>query len=137
MVYDNFLALWFPLIVQFPAPRRALLLRRAVLVQVVELAAGEHIAAPLAVCFRLGSLNTPLNKARLLSWRAGRRRRSCLERLAQWRRRRIPDEVRGFALMNTTPPSRDSRQIEHCSMLAPARTPEVVQTLSETLKYDR
>ena len=38
----------------------------------------------------------------------------------------------------TTPPSRESRQIEHCSMLAAAaRTPKVVQTLAEALIYKR
>ena len=38
-----------------------LLLRRAILVEVVELAAGEHVAVgPLAVCFLKGPLSTPL-----------------------------------------------------------------------------
>ena len=45
----------------FHVPLLALLLRRAVLVEVVELAAGEHFGvAPLAVCF----LDGPLDKSR-------------------------------------------------------------------------
>ena len=44
------------------APRRALLLRRAVRVEVVELAAGEHLGVgPLAVFILRGSLDTPSN----------------------------------------------------------------------------
>ena len=41
------------------APSRALLPGREVFVEIVELAAGEHVAVdPLAVCFLLGPLNT-------------------------------------------------------------------------------
>ena len=47
------------------APRRMLLLRRAELVEVVELAAGEESAAPLAVLFMVGILGSPLNGGRL------------------------------------------------------------------------
>ena len=46
----------------FLAPLLALLLGRAVLVEVVEFAAGEQAAAPLAVRFRLGSLNAPIRR---------------------------------------------------------------------------
>ncbi len=47
------------------APRRALPLRRAERVEVVELAAGEESAAPLAVLFMVGILGSPLDGGRL------------------------------------------------------------------------
>ena len=59
----------------FLAPLLALLLGRAELVEVVEFAAGEQAAAPLAVRFRLGSLNAPIRRP-LAFFRCGRR--SCL-----------------------------------------------------------
>ena len=89
---------------------RALLLGRAVFVEIVELAAGEQFGVgPLAVRFLSGSLNTLL----FLRRRSGglpfrrplalfRRRRSCFERLAHVRGRQCRhgiDERRDVALV--------------------------------------
>ena len=85
-----FVARWY-LSAIFLAPLRALLLGRAELVEVVELAAGEQAAAPLTVRFQAGSLNAPSSMP-LAFFRCAR---SCLE-LARvlCRRRRIIDEFR-------------------------------------------
>ena len=77
------LLLLLPLTMPRSVPRRALLLRRAVGVEVVELAAGKHLAAPLAVFFLMGPLNPLLFLQRRLRFRRplALSRRSCLERL--------------------------------------------------------
>ena len=52
------------------APPGALLLRRAIGVEVVELAPGKHVVVgPLAVLFLMGPLNTPLRRAAGLPFR--------------------------------------------------------------------
>ena len=107
----------------FVAPRRALLLRRAIGVEVVELAAGEHAAAPLAVCFRRSPLYMPPNKARILLRRALAlfwrqcTRRPCLERLTPWRTRRIVDEHTDVGLVET------ERLRRVCPMITPSTMP--------------
>ena len=112
----------------FVAPRRALLLRCAVGVEVVELAAGENKGvAPLAVYFRPGSLNIPPNKARLLG--ATRETVRQFGHAVNEPRRVVavptaPAISARHAAWNlwlqasatTPPPSRDSRHIEHWSM---------------------
>ena len=117
------LLLLLPLIMPRSLPRRALLLRRAVRVEVVELAAGEHaVVGPLAVLFLHGPLNT--QRLRSLRRRAGlpfrrrlaffRPRRSCLERLARMlcRLRRISDEVRDICWRNAERPRRVALRFE-------------------------
>ena len=93
---------------KFLAPRITLLLRRAVRVEIVELATGKLCAAPLAVFFLGGPFNR--QHLRLLPRRPRfrrplaffRRRRSCLEGLAHVLRRprRIFDEKANRALLH-------------------------------------
>jgi hypothetical protein len=115
------------------APLLALLLRRAVLVEVVELAAGEYsVVGPLAVCFLGGSLDTFPVVGRLL-WKQRPRLlpRWCLETVRQLghavsaprrvgvvpfapARRARHDAWKRWPHARVGPPSMSSRQMLHC-----------------------
>ena len=81
----------------------ALLLGRAVRVEVVELAAGEHlVVGPVAVCFLGGSLNT-LDASRwpVADGGRGRDASSLKQARGRGRLRSVVDEVRDFGLVET------------------------------------